>query len=119
VLGFFLLSTASGALPEIGVVLMGLGLGTEIDMIAFLATRYFGQRSFGEIYGFFFMIFGLGNASGPFLAGEIFQHAGSYNPALMAAGVGLGISVVCVNLLGEYAYPVEHAPAPRPIPAAT
>ncbi len=28
-----------------------LGLGSEIDMIAFLTSRYFGQRMFGEIYG--------------------------------------------------------------------
>ena len=40
--GFVLLSSASGALPAIGVILLGLGLGTEIDLIAFLVSRYYG-----------------------------------------------------------------------------
>jgi hypothetical protein len=45
--GFALLANAHGALPMIGVMLLGLGLGTEIDLIAFLVSRYFGQLSFG------------------------------------------------------------------------
>src|SRR2546427_6067 len=56
--GFALLATASGGLPALGVTLVGLGLGTEIDLIAFLTSRYFGQRSFGQIYGLCFMLFG-------------------------------------------------------------
>ena len=53
--GFAFLASATGMLPAAGVVLMGMGLGTEIDLIAFLVTRYFGQRAFGQIYGYFFM----------------------------------------------------------------
>ena len=60
--GFAFLASATGMPPAIGVVLMGMGLGTEIDLIAFLVTRYFGQRAFGQIYGCFFMIFGLGSS---------------------------------------------------------
>jgi MFS family permease len=112
VAGFGLLATASGGLPVVGVVLMGLGLGTEIDLIAFLVSRYFGHRSFGEIYGYFFMIFGLGTAIGPFLGGLIYQLAGSYDNALIGAGAALVIASICVNRLGEYVYPVEHHPEP-------
>jgi MFS family permease len=109
VMGFALLATASGPMPTLGVVLMGLGLGTEIDLIAFLTARYFGQRAFGEIYGYFFMIFGLGTAIGPFLGGVIYQMARSYQPALIGAGGALIMAIVGVNLLGSYAFPVEHA----------
>lgn len=108
VLGFALLAVGSGPLPRLGVVLMGLGLGSEIDLIAFLTSRYFGQRVFGEIYGYFFMIFGFGTAIGPAAAGAMFQMAGSYRPALIAAGVVLVLATIGVNLLGAYAYPVEH-----------
>src|SRR6185312_9212749 len=38
--GFVLLATATGLVPAAGVILLGLGLGTEIDLIAFLVTRY-------------------------------------------------------------------------------
>jgi MFS family permease len=108
VLGFALLATASGPWPTVGVGLMGLGLGSEIDLIAFLTSRYFGQRMFGEIYGYFFMIFALGTAVGPAAAGVMFQMAGSYQPALIGAGAVLVIATVGINLLGTYAYPVEH-----------
>jgi MFS family permease len=108
VLGFALLATASGAFPTVGVALMGLGLGSEIDLIAFLTSRYFGQRMFGEIYGYFFMIFALGTAAGPAAAGAMFQMAGSYRPALIGASAALTVAAVGINLLGAYAYPVEH-----------
>jgi predicted MFS family arabinose efflux permease len=103
--GFGLLSSAAGNLPAIGVVLMGLGLGTEIDLIAFLTTRYFGQRAFGGLYGYFFMIFGLGSSLGRFLGGLVFDMAGSYNPALVGAAVALVAAVMLVNCLEPYVYP--------------
>ena len=100
---------------------MGMGLGTEIDLIAFLVTRYFGQRSFGQIYGYFFMIFGLGSSFGRFLAGLIFDLAGSYNPALIGAALALVVAVILVNRLGSYLYPVQREIAPdlAAVPAAS
>jgi hypothetical protein len=94
-------------LPTVGVVLLGLGLGTEIDLIALLVSRYFGQRAFGQIYGYCFMVFGLGSSCGRFLGGFVYDLAGSYNPALTAAGVALLVAVFLVNCLGTYAYPVQ------------
>jgi len=107
IVGFMLLSSASGALPGIGVILLGLGLGTEIDLIAFLVSRYMGQRAFGEIYGYCFMIFGLGSSAGRFLGGFLYDLAGSYNPALIGAAGALVAAVILVNLLGPYTYPVR------------
>jgi len=105
--GFVFLASAAGMLPAIGVMLMGLGLGTEIDLIAFLITRYFGQRHFGQIYGYFFMIFGLGSGVGPFLGGVTYDRAGSYNPALIGAGIALVAAVILINRLGAYVYPAD------------
>jgi len=110
--GFAFLASATGMPPAIGVVLMGMGLGTEIDLIAFLVTRYFGQRAFGQIYGCFFMIFGLGSSLGRFLAGLIFDLAGSYHPALIGAALALVATVILVNRLGSYRYPVQREVAP-------
>ncbi len=42
---------ASGLLAFAAAVLIGLTAGAEIDVIAFLCSRYFGLRCFGEIYG--------------------------------------------------------------------
>ncbi len=118
--GFVFLASAADSLAAIGVVLMGLGLGTEIDLIAFLISRYFGQRAFGELYGYFFMIFGLGSSLGRFLGGFVFDMAGSYNPALIGAAAALVVAVVMINRVGPYTYPVRRhlAPALAAEPAA-
>jgi len=111
--GFAFLASAAGPLPAVGVVLMGLGLGTEIDLIAFLVSRYFGQRAFGELYGYFFMIFGIGSSLGRIVGGFVFDTAGSYTPALIGAAVALIAAVMLINRLGSYAYPVHRDVAPR------
>jgi MFS family permease len=110
-----LLASGTGVLPTFGVVLLGLGLGTEIDLIAFLVSRYFGQRAFGQLYGCCFMVFGLGSSIGRFLGGYLYDLSHSYNPALIGAGGALVIAVVLVNRLGPYVYPAR----PRPEPALT
>ena len=121
--GFAFLFTAHGMLPTIGVILLGLGLGTEIDLIAFLVSRYFGQRSFGQLYGYCFMLFGFGSSAGRFLGGYLYDLAHSYGPALIGASVALVIAVVFVNLLGPYVYPVrreiEPGLTPQPQPAVS
>ena len=104
--GFVFLTSAAGPLPAVGVVLFGLGLGTEIDLIAFLVSRYFGQRAFGELYGYFFMVFGLGSSIGRTLGGYVFDLTGSYNAAFAGAAVLLVAAVILVNRLGAYTYPV-------------
>ena len=100
------------------MILLGLGLGTEIDLIAFLVSRYMGQRAFGEIYGYCFMIFGLGSSFGRFLGGVVFDLTGSYTPALVGAGIALVAAVILVNFLGPYIYPVDREVEPSLAPQA-
>ncbi len=87
--------------------MIGLGLGAEIDLIAFLTSRYFGQRAFGQLYGFCFMLFGLGSSFGRYIGGAVYDLSGSYNPALVGAAIALVLAVVLVYRLGPYAYPVQ------------
>ena len=112
VAGFAALMSGTGFLPAAGVFLIGLGLGSEVDMLAFLNSRYFGQRAFGQLYGYFFMSFALGGALGRFLAGYLFDRAGSYGPALIGAAAALVTAVVLLVRLGAYVYPAEHPVAP-------
>jgi len=116
--GLLLLLSGTGLLPAIGVFLVGFGLGAEADMLAFLNSRYMGQRAFGQLYGYFFMAFALGGACGRTLDGYLFDRAGSYAPALIGSAAALVIAVGLVSRLGAYTYPVEHpvegALAPEP-----
>jgi predicted MFS family arabinose efflux permease len=107
--GLPLLTNGSGAAPAIGAALLGLALGAEIDLIAFLTTRYLGQRAFGEIYGYLFMAFVLGSSIGQFLGDLSFDGLGSYSPALVGYVVALIAAALLVNRLGPYVY----RPQPR------
>jgi predicted MFS family arabinose efflux permease len=102
--GLPLLAGGSGLLPAIGAALLGLALGAEIDLIAFLTTRYLGQHAFGEIYGYLFMAFVVGSGLGQFMADVSFDRLGSYTPALTGFAASLVAAVVMINRLGPYVY---------------
>jgi MFS family permease len=72
----------------IGAVLVGLSLGAEVDIVAYLCGRYFGLKSFGAAYGMLFAANLVGTALGPFAFGVGFELTGSY----------VGILSVCVVL---------------------
>ncbi len=106
-LGILVLLKASASFTGgLGTVLLGVGLGAEVDLIAFLLTRYLGNRSFGEIYGYLFALFMLGSGLGPMLMGICFDVFGSYSLALICFAVALMIAIVLMCRLGAYRYPV-------------
>ena len=120
VIGIVLLLAASRPIAAaIGTILVGIGLGAEVDLIAFLLSRYLGMRSFGEIYGYLFGVFMLGTGLGPFAMGVSFDYTGSYELVFVCFGVSLMIASILMLRLGPYAFPSDHvsganiaAPAP-------
>jgi hypothetical protein len=105
--GLPLLVGGSGLSPAIGAALLGLALGTEIDLIAFLTSRYLGQRAFGEVYGYLFTAFVAGSSLGQFMADVSFDGLGSYAPAFVGFAASLMAAVVLVNRLGPYVYQAQ------------
>ena len=57
----------------LGAALCGMGIGAEVDMMAFFVSRYCGLKAYGRLYGSMFGIFALGVAIGPTLAGHNFR----------------------------------------------
>ena len=110
-LGLLLLwSGVSGPLAFVAAMLVGLGLGAEVDIIGYLVGRYFGLRAFGEIYGYVFAIFYLGGGVGPFLMGKGFDATGSYSLVLGSFVVLTLIASVLLSRLGPYRL-WEHRPS--------
>lgn len=101
------------AYAGLAVVLVGLGLGAEVDLIAFLASRYLGLRSFGEIYGYLFAAFMLGSGAGPYLMGYAFDQYGNYMTALGVLCVALLGACILMARLGAYVYPQREHASPR------
>src|ERR1700759_5807035 len=104
-LGIYLLD--SRVSPIAGIISLGLASGTEIDMIGFLTSRYFGMKRFGQLYGYLFASFVVGSAVGPYMMGLAFERLHSYDPALWAFRAFMAFASTLILCLGPYSYPAE------------
>jgi MFS family permease len=76
----------------VAAALFGLTLGAEVDVIAYLASRYFGLKNFGGLFGGLVAALSLGTAFGPLISGATFDRFGSYEPFLILTMVLMGAS---------------------------
>ena len=60
-------------------------------MIA-VVTEVFGTAKVGTMMGILMISWGLGSAAGPYLAGLVFDHTGSYRWAFITAAAGLQLA---------------------------
>jgi MFS family permease len=97
----------STPLAFVGAFLVGLGMGAEADIIAYLTSRYCGLRSFGEIYGYAFAAFVIAGALGTLLMGVGFDRTGAYVVPLTGFFCATSVAAVLFGLLGPYKYGVH------------
>jgi MFS family permease len=102
-----LLTTSSVLCAVLAAVLVGMGLGAEVDLIAYLQSRYIGMRRFGETYGYFLAIFMAGSGVGPFVMGLSYSRTGSYVLALAVLAAGLTAACITMLTLGQYRFAVK------------
>ncbi len=111
--GLGILATGTAGFPVFGaMILIGFTIGAEIDLMAFLAGRYFGLRHFGAIYGLLFASLLIGTSLGPFVYGLAFESTGSYVSILIVCCVVNGFASLITLVLPEYpdlALESEHA----------
>ncbi|GGC02862.1 MFS transporter [Novosphingobium endophyticum] len=84
------------------VLLIGLGQGAEIDIVAFMIARYFGLRSYATIYGLSTLGIALGVAFGASMIGQAYDLFGDYNFAIMAASASFALAAVLYLAMGRY-----------------
>lgn len=84
---------------SIAAALFGLTLGAEVDVIAYLASRYFGLKNFGGLFGGMVAALSLGTAFGPLAAGATFDRFGGYPPFLVLTIVLMGLSSLALATL--------------------
>lgn len=111
---------------SVAAATLGITLGAEVDVIAYLAAKYFGLRNFGALYGTMVMALALGTSFGPLTAGAVFDHYGSYaaflilDTALMAASAVLLASLGPVPTqsvnAGQMAEITPNSASDRPVP---
>jgi hypothetical protein len=109
-----LISGAAGSWPMVATIIMGLSVGAEFDLMAFIVSRYFGVRAFGALYGFIIMFVNFANAAGTGLMGWCFQLKHSYTPMLVVFEVMLVVTIVLMSRLGPYRYPAPRKQLTQP-----
>jgi len=97
----------SGPLALVASFLVGLGMGAEVESMAYMITRYFGLLAFGTAYGHAFGAFMLSGAAGVFLMGAGYDRFHSYTVPLAALCGAMVLALVLLARLGPYRYGVE------------
>jgi MFS family permease len=88
----------TGPLAFLAGILTGLAAGAEVDVTAYLTSRYFGLRFFSSIYAFYYSAYSLGAGIGPLVTAQAVQATGGYTSILYAHA---GLLVVATVLLGR------------------
>ncbi len=83
-------------------MILGVSLGAEVDMLAYLTSRYFGLKNFAQIFGAMFSAVMVAMSLSPLAFGAVFDYTGSYR-AILAMGVPLCLlAIVLVLMLRPY-----------------
>jgi OFA family oxalate/formate antiporter-like MFS transporter len=90
---------ANGAAAFAAAALIGVAAGAEVDVIAYLTSRYFGMRQYSRIYGTFYSLYSLGGGIGPLLTATAVERSGSYASSLVAH---IGILALGAVLLATF-----------------
>ncbi len=89
----FLGKGASQGLLYLFIFFFGCGWAVLAPTNMSVSADLFQGRSFGLIFGTFEAVCGLGQALGPWLAGSIFDHTGSYQAAILV-GLAAGLASI-------------------------
>jgi len=93
---------------SVAAAIFGLTVGAEIDVIAYLATRQFGLKNFGSLFGAIVTALALGVAFGPLAAGAAFDKFGGYSQFLVLTMVLMALSSIALATLRRAPFEPQH-----------
>lgn len=83
----------------LSVLSLGFAAAAEVDLVAFLVSRYFGLKAYGQTYGSQLTAFYFGAAIGPALIGIAYDRFGGYSQSLyVISGVLIAGALVLATL---------------------
>ncbi len=89
-------------LAVVAALMIGLAVGAEVDVLAYLNSRYFGMLHFSRIYGSFYGIYSLSGGIGPLATAMIVERGGYSAPMFTLCGF---LVVGCLALLSFPPFP--------------
>jgi len=88
---------------------IGFAAGAELDLMAFLAARYFGLAHYAKIYSVLYATLAVCSGTAPMIFASVFDLTGSYDIGYAIASVLFVISTCLIVLLGQYPKEYDHA----------
>ena len=82
--------------------LIGFAAGAELDLMAFLAARYFGLAHYAKIYSILYATLAVCSGTAPMIFASAYDTTGSYDLGYTVAAGLFMVSVVLILLLGRY-----------------
>ncbi|MFZ9905216.1 MAG: MFS transporter [Steroidobacteraceae bacterium] len=103
IIGVVLLALdASSTTALVAAVCIGLAAGAELDVIAVLITRYFGNIAYAENYGWQYAAWTFGSGTAVIATNRAFDVLGTHTPVLWIYVVLFAISGLMIARLGRY-----------------
>lgn len=114
-LGIALLAAGtSGALGILAAFMVGLAFGGEVEIMAYLCSRYFGLRSLGTAFGACFASFVLAGAVGAYIMGAGYDLTQSYTAPLLLFSLLMVLSAFLFTRLGPYRFAARSSSSREP-----
>jgi MFS family permease len=95
---------SEGSLPMLtgAVVFIGIATGMELDVLGFLAARYFGLADYARVYGRLYVFVAATAGVAPMLFGYVYDWTGSYTLPLQVSAGLLITGAIGLMALGKY-----------------
>jgi MFS family permease len=100
-LGTTLLLSSQAPLLCLAALGIGLTIGAELDILAFILSRYFGLASFGRLYGLAYSVMILAGGCSPVLIAGLAKGE-DYTPGIIVSAAGTFAATVLVTLLPKF-----------------
>ncbi len=90
--GLSILAFGGPAVAIGGALVVGIAMGSEVDLLCYLTARHFPREHYGTAYGGIFGLFLFGSAVGPTIMGLLYDHYGNYHAGFILAAILLLIA---------------------------
>lgn len=102
-IGLFILASGLHGIPWVALAVMtvGLSMGAELDVVAYLAARYFRRDIYSTVYGLIVPMVSLSGAAGSLLLSLTIRSTGAFNLFLYLAAAATLLGSSFFLLLGR------------------
>jgi MFS family permease len=91
---------------------LGLSVGAEVEVLAYLTSRYFGLYRYGVLFGGINILMKVGVGVGPLAGGVVFDRTGGYGHFVLLVAAWFATSAALLLTLGGYPVLPQSDPTP-------